>query len=126
MSWEGDISDDCTHYILYHANIAKAFGNSNFEIEWTISKRYSQFDALHKKLQQRQNSIALKKFLIHKDEQFKDIPLPPLPSKTISPLSTLEEIEGRKQLLEIYLRELLINPAVTCSPVFREFIDEKD
>ena len=33
MSWEGDISDDCTHYILYHANIAKAFGNSNFEIE---------------------------------------------------------------------------------------------
>ena len=54
------------------------------------------------------------------------MPLPNLPGKTIASLSALDEIEERKNLLEVYLKDLLNNHAVTCSIAFREFIEDKD
>lgn len=123
MTWEGDISDDSTHYILYCIYIGKATSNSTYEVQWRISRRYREFDALHKILHQRHSNPALENYLRHCGKQAK--PLPSLPSKTLSPLSTLEEIETRKSLLELYVKDLISNPSVICSFAFQEFINEK-
>ena len=124
MTWEGDISDDSSHYILFCMYIGKTSPNSTYEKQWRISRRYREFDVLHKKLVQRQGTSAIKNYLTHCGKQAG--PLPNLPPKTIAPLSTLEEIEERKRLLEIYIKDLLANPSVTCSFPFREFLREKD
>lgn len=124
--WEGEISDDSSHYILYSFFIIKI--KDKFEIQWKIMKRFREFDALHKKLTQRHASPLLKQFLVEtgklrKDENIQA--LPPLPNKRISPLSTLGEIVERKKMLEGYLIELFSNPAVICSYQFRGFIEDK-
>jgi PX domain len=126
ISWESDISDDSAHYILYSFTIGKISKDSKCEVQWKVSKRYKEFDALHKKLLQRYNSPYLKSYLLHIGKYQKDNQLPLLPSKTLSPLSTLNEIEERKRLLQIYMQELLNSPSVTCSFAFREFIDDRD
>lgn len=126
--WEGEISDDSSHYILYTYVISKTRVEENFEVQWKIMKRFREFDALNKKLNQRHGSPLLKQFLIQTGKIGKDesiLPLPILPNKRISPLSTLNEIIDRKKMLEGYLNELLANPAIICSYQFREFIEDK-
>lgn len=129
VTWENDISDDSSTFIVYSMGISKLARHSVFEVEWRINKRFREFDGLHEKLQMRHSSPLLKNYLIHYGKIPKDtnIPsLPSLPSKYWTPLSTLAEIEERKRNLEIYMKELLANPAATCSYAFREFIGDKE
>jgi PX domain len=117
ICWEEELNSDSTNYVIYHLKFTR---NANGRAqEWEVSRRYKEFDALHKKLVERHNSQPLRDFL--KDEP---MPLPALPGKSISPLSTHEEIQARKKALEMYLTELIENPAVTCSYDFRIFIGE--
>lgn len=117
ISWEGEIASDSTHYITYHMRFFKS--GAGKEQEWEVSRRFREFDALHKVLIYRSTSVLLREYI--KSEL---IPLPSLPNKSLSPLCTSEEIENRKKGLENYLLELLKNPAVTCSYYFRNFIGE--
>ncbi|OMJ77834.1 hypothetical protein SteCoe_22502 [Stentor coeruleus] len=129
ITWENDISDDSSTFIVYSMGISKLTRNSVFEMEWRINKRFREFDGLHEKLQMRHSSPLLKNYLLYYGKIPKDtnVPnLPNLPSKYWTPLSTLAEIEERKKNLEGYMKELLSNPAVTCSYAFREFIGDKD
>ena len=125
-TWESDISDDSSHYINYSITIGKTTNISSYEVQWKISKRFREFDILHKKLQQRHNSALLKNYMARIGKCIKDYNVPALPSKTIAPLNTLEEIEARTRALESYIKELFNNPSVLCSYIFREFIEDKD
>ena len=126
MCWEGGISEDSTHFISFPVGIGKRSEGALLEKEWKCSRRYREFDAMNKRLIQRQGSWMLKNYTLFKGRIYKDIAIPSLPGKKISPLSTHEEIEERKNGLEKYLQELMTNPMVTCSFAFREFIDEKN
>lgn len=125
IAWEGEISEDSTHFIAYNVGIGKKSEGNLLEKEWKFLRRYREFDLLNKKLLQRQSSWMLKNYTLFKGRVFKDNTLPSLPGKKISPLSTLYEIEERRNGLEKYLEELLNNPLVTCSFAFREFIAEQ-
>ena len=138
--WQDEIGDDSSHFISFSFTISRSKSdpptsssllNSKFEVEWKISKRYREFDAIHKKLSIRHSSPLLKQYLIYTNQSSKDSkevlkPLPQLPSKTVSQLSTLFEKNERKKQLFNYLDQLLQNPGVTCSYFFREFIEDKE
>ena len=126
MSWEGGISEDSNSFISFPVGIGKKAEGALLEKEWKCSRRYREFDAMNKRLVQRQSSWMLKNYTLFKGRVYKDIQIPSLPGKKISPLSTHEEIVERKNGLERYLQELITNPLVTSSFAFREFIDEKN
>jgi hypothetical protein len=117
LRWEGELGSDSKHFIIYMMKFRKSIlGKTQ---DWEICRRFKEFDALHKVLQQRSTSFLLRDYL--KNEP---APLPQLPGKSIAPLSTYDEINERKQDLENYIIELLKNPSVTCCYYFRNFIGE--
>ena len=138
--WQDEIGDDSSHFISFSFTISRSKADSftssfspnpKFEVEWEISKRYREFDTIHKKLSIRHSSPLLKQYLMLTNQSSKDSKevlrsLPQLPSKTMSHLSTLSEKNERKKQLFNYLDQLLQNPGVTCSYFFREFIEDKE
>jgi hypothetical protein len=129
--WQGELSDDSSHFISFSFMISKSREakdqkGKSLEVPWKISKRYREFDAFHSKLVSRHSSPHLRHFLMSTGKGFSEVPaLPVLPSKTISPPSTLQEINERRRQLFCYLSDLLNHPEVTCCYWFREFIEDK-
>jgi hypothetical protein len=117
MKWECEIAHDSSQYISFHMKLRKILPSHTKD--WDISRRFREFEALHKHLSARSISQPLRDFL-HSEP----IPLPALPPKSISPLVLSTEIETRRQALELYLSDLLHNPSVTCCHYFRRFIGE--
>ena len=121
-SWENTISEDSSHITLYRLRICQKTLSEGSEKEWQFLRRYREFDALHRRVCARHSSPPLKHFA--QKMKILDPGLPSsLPSKSIAPLSTSADIEGRKNGLVSYIRELCENPLVSCSYAFREFID---
>ncbi|OMJ73055.1 hypothetical protein SteCoe_28357 [Stentor coeruleus] len=117
LKWEGELGSDSKHFIMYVMKFRKSIlGKSQ---DWEIRRRFKEFDALHKVLQLRSTSFLLREYLKNEPP-----PLPQLPGKSIAPLSTYDEINERKQELEKYIIDLLMNPSVTCCYYFRNFIGE--
>ncbi|OMJ70848.1 hypothetical protein SteCoe_31093 [Stentor coeruleus] len=117
LKWEGELGSDSKHFIIYIMKFRKSIlGKTQ---DWEICRRFKEFDALHKILQQRSTSFLLREYLKNEPD-----PLPQLPGKSIAPLSSYDEINERKQDLENYITELLKNPSVTCCYYFRNFIGE--
>lgn len=122
IDWEGELGDNDEQYILYLLRLEKA-GH-----QWTVKRRFREFDALHHLLTGRLNSPYLAEFhrvmgqncgsdLIH-PEDF------PTMSKKPLPLSTTAEIETRRKGLEVYFQALLQFPYVMEAYAFRQFIEE--
>lgn len=125
ITWESDIDESGQHFIVYALSITKHEKNTKSS-QWTIYRRYKQFDQLHKKLLIRNESPVLFDYLkikysVNDPSTFE---LPKLPSKTITTLSSHREIEFRRKDLEKYTQDLLVIPHVQDSFYFREFIDD--
>ena len=120
-SWENTISEDSSHITLYRLRICQKNFSEGREKEWQFLRRYREFDAFHRRLCARHGSQLLKQFA--QKMKVVDPGLPSLPGKSIAPLSTSADIEGRKNGLVCYMRELCENPLISCSYAFREFID---
>ncbi len=75
------------------------------EKAWTVERRFSQFDALHKELK----------------SAFPQ--LPQLPPKTMLKVSNPEAIGRRKQALNTYLRELVARASILNSAIMSKFLD---
>lgn len=73
--------------------------------QWSLLKRYSDFDTL--------------------DKQIKDVypSLPSLPSKTLFKLSDQKYIEERRKILNIYIKDLINRKDMRSCQAFRKFID---
>lgn len=122
IDWEGELGDNDEQFILYLLRLEKA-GH-----QWTVKRRFREFDALHHLLTGRLNSPFLGEFhrvmsqkcssdLIQPDEL-------PVISKKPLPLSTTAEIETRRKGLEVYFQALLQFPYIMEAYAFRQFIEE--
>ena len=117
FEWEGEIGNDASQYIAYTMKFCKCVLNKREE--WEVTRRFREFVALHKTLAHRHTSFLLLNYL-NKEPAC----LPNLPSRSLTPLCTCDEIEDRRIALEQYVSELLKNPGVTCCYAFRLFIGE--
>lgn len=127
ITWESDIDGSGQHFIVYALSLSKHEKNTK-SVQWTIYRRYKQFDKLHKKLQMRSESPVLFDYLkaMYSVDDPYTFELPKLPSKTITTLSSHREIEFRRKDLEKYMQDMLVIPHVQDSFYFREFIDDAE
>lgn len=126
ITWESDIDEEGNHYIVYAITLTKIQGNN--KTSWNILRRYKQFDKLHKKLINRNQSPYLLEYVktIWGKPSDDVLYLPKLPSKTLTAISSHREIEFRRRDLEKYLQELIHIPQVQDSYHFRQFLDDKE
>lgn len=118
MTWESVKTEESKFHIVYVILLEKEHGN----VSWTLRRRYSQFFNLNKSLNERYSSPLLNPFL-EATSQSRGT-LPTLPKKTLTKLEDSDEIEVRRQGLEVYLSQLLVQPLVRLSYVFKEFLRE--
>lgn len=122
MDWEGELGENDEQYILYLLRLEKA-GH-----QWTVKRRFREFDALHHLLMGRLNSPYLAEFhRIMGQKTSSDLIRPddfPAMSKKPLPLSTTAEIETRRKGLEVYFQSLLQFPYIMEAYAFRQFIEE--
>ena len=117
VKWEGEVGHDSREFINYKMKFRKSLCGKM--CDWEVSRRFKEFDALHKVLINRNTSFMLKEFIKADAAQ-----IPALPAKSLAPLCSSEEIEARRAALELYIADLLRNPAVVCCYYFRLFIGE--
>ena len=72
---------------------------------WSIEKRYSEFDELHKELNK------------------KYVKMPKLPGKTLLKLKSQEAIDKRRAGLEEYAREVVQRKDILKDQLFRDFLE---
>lgn len=99
---------DGHEYALYVIEVRRQAGESIPAASWAITRRYSQFHELHKRLRARFQSV-------------KDLDFPRRQT-----LFTLQKdfIEKRRAALERYLRSLLLVPAICRSRELRAFLSQ--
>lgn len=126
ITWESDVDEEGNHFIVYAITLTKIQGN--FKATWSILRRYKQFDKLHKKLLNRNQSPYLLDYVKSTWGRVIDdmLYLPKLPSKTLTAISSHREIEFRRKDLEKYLQELIHIPHVQDSYYFRQFIEDRE
>lgn len=100
--------DDGHEYALYVIEVRKQAGDNMPAATWAVTRRYSQFHELHKRLRARFPSV-------------KDLDFPRRQA-----LFTLQKdfIQKRRVILERYLRSLLLVPAICRSREFRAFLSQ--
>ncbi|KYG47163.1 hypothetical protein M433DRAFT_63694 [Acidomyces richmondensis BFW] len=99
---------DGHEYALYVIEVRRQAGENMPAASWAITRRYSQFHELHKRLRARFQSV-------------KDLDFPRRQT-----LFTLQKdfIEKRRAALERYLRSLLLVPAICRSRELRAFLSQ--
>ncbi|EMD00952.1 hypothetical protein BAUCODRAFT_60999 [Baudoinia panamericana UAMH 10762] len=100
--------EDGHEYALYVVEVRRSAGDSMPAATWAVTRRYSQFHELHKRLRARFPSV-------------RDLDFPRRQA-----LFTLQKdfIEKRRVTLERYLRSLLLIPAICRSREFRAFLSQ--
>ncbi|KAK5114821.1 hypothetical protein LTR62_001978 [Meristemomyces frigidus] len=100
--------DDGHEYALYVIEVRRQAGDNIPAATWAITRRYSQFHELHKRLRARFPSV-------------RDLDFPRRQA-----LFTLQKdfINKRRVILERYLRSLLLVPAICRSREFRAFLSQ--
>ncbi|KAK5716410.1 tRNA (guanine-N(7)-)-methyltransferase (tRNA(m7G46)-methyltransferase) [Elasticomyces elasticus] len=100
--------DDGHEYALYVIEVRKQAGDNNPAATWAVTRRYSQFHELHKRLRARFPSVRELDF----------------PRRQA--LFTLQKdfIRKRRVILERYLRSLLLVPAICHSRELRAFLSQ--
>mmetsp|Transcript_2769 Transcript_2769/g.5500 ORF Transcript_2769/g.5500 Transcript_2769/m.5500 type:complete len:484 (+) Transcript_2769:42-1493(+) len=101
---EAEVDNDVAYYTIYY----KADSKSSFQ--QAARARYSQFEALHKKLTE---TIDSGKFTAV---------LPPKHSWILTSHSDPGFVEQRREKLEIYLRQVLAIEEARVHPAFRDFL----
>ena len=76
--------------------------------EWSLEKRFSQFDEL--------NNNLVKLFGKR---------IPEFPPRTFFKVNTIEGIEGRRNQLDLYLKQLTNKTEIINSILFRDFLEVK-
>lgn len=92
-----------------------------------ISKRYSEFDQLHKAVCVIILIITLPFFInltpkSQLKKEFPDMDFMDLPKKHLVGSLSKETVESRRVMLEMYLQALVQRPEIRTSPIFIEFI----
>jgi PX domain len=113
--------DDSSHYLKYPMKFCKFF-NKIKQYEWSITKRYKEFDEMHNFMFNRTLSPVLIKYYEYFNHKI--LLLPVLPPKTVGSLINPLEIENRRLGLEKYLEELFSLPLVYDAYIFRQFIND--
>ena len=115
--------DNSGYYLIYPIKLCKNSDNTD-NIEWTIYRRYSEFDEIHNFLVKRSQSPILQKYFefIH----FVDKSIPCLPPKIVVSLSCPSDIENRRYGLEKYLEEILCLPSALNAYGFRLFLQDPE
>ncbi|OQO12313.1 hypothetical protein B0A48_02955 [Cryoendolithus antarcticus] len=100
--------DDGHEYALYVIEVRRQAGDNTPAATWAITRRYSQFHELHKRLRARFPAV-------------RDLDFPRRQA-----LLTLQKdfLQRRRVTLERYLRSLLLVPAITRSREFRAFLSQ--
>ena len=100
--------DDGHEYALYVIEVRKQAGDNMPAATWAITRRYSQFHELHKRLRARFPSV-------------RDLDFPKRQA-----FLTLQKdfLQRRRVTLERYLRSLLLVPAICRSREFRGFLSQ--
>ncbi|OQO05136.1 hypothetical protein B0A48_08156 [Cryoendolithus antarcticus] len=100
--------DDGHEYALYVIEVRRQAGENTPAATWAITRRYSQFHELHKRLRARFPAV-------------RDLDFPRRQA-----LLTLQKdfLQRRRVTLERYLRSLLLVPAITRSREFRAFLSQ--
>ncbi|KAK0940752.1 tRNA (guanine-N(7)-)-methyltransferase (tRNA(m7G46)-methyltransferase) [Friedmanniomyces endolithicus] len=100
--------DDGHEYALYVIEVRKQAGDSIPAATWAVTRRYSQFHELHKRLRTRFQTV-------------RDLDFPRRQA-----LFTLQRdfIQKRRVILERYLRALLLVPAICRSRELRAFLSQ--
>lgn len=100
--------DDGHEFALYVIEVRKQAGDQMPAATWAVTRRYSQFHELHKRLRARFPSV-------------KDLDFPRRQT-----LFTLQKdfIQKRRTILERYLRSLLLVPAICRSRELRAFLSQ--
>ena len=95
VNWNTEIDMDGSCYFAYSLLVLQG------ESQCQVVHRYREFDNLHQALNRRLNSTVLAAYMAYRNEpDTSAIPLPILPQKTLTALSTVEEIESRREGLE--------------------------
>lgn len=100
--------EDGREYALYVVEVRRQAGQNMSAATWAVTRRYSQFHELHKRLQARFPAV-------------RGIDFPRRQA-----LFTLQRdfLERRRQTLERYLRSLLLIPAICSSRELRAFLSQ--
>ena len=72
---------------------------------WTLDKRYSEIDFLHKTISKLYPNI------------------PPMPGKTLFKIKNKDQLDKRKNLLEIFLRECINRKDIESNEAFKTFLE---
>ena len=72
---------------------------------WILDKRYSEIDSLHKTISKLYPNI------------------PPMPGKTLFKIKNKEQLDKRKNLLEIFLRECINRKDIESNEAFKYFLE---
>ena len=117
------VIDDDGYHLVYDIKLSK-YQDKIKKHEWSISRRYRQFDILQESLLKRSQSPILSSF--NEATCINDSIFPSLPSKSVSKILSLPEINSRKQGLESYLEELLLIPGILQAYILRQFIEDPE
>lgn len=127
IMWDNEVGKD-SHYIIYTLTFTKMLKNKKVD-EWTVKRRYKDFDRLHNFILKRSTSPMLSNYLNVRStlrHSRNSESLPSMPGKTLTPISSPQEIDVRRRGLEEYLERLLAIPSVIDSYEFKSFISDND
>ena len=117
VNWNTEVGGDESCYFAYSMMVIQG------ENQWQVTHRYSEFDSLHQALSRRLNSTVLAAYMSFRHmAEVGTTPLPTLPQKTLTAISTMEEIESRREGLEHYIKALVSIPCVQEAYAFRAFL----
>jgi len=104
-SLEAKIDSYSVKKTIVYYNVTLRLLNASLREPWTVSKRFSSFDELHKQL----------------SSSFSDVPT--RPKKTFFRMKTPSELMQRKKDLEVFINKLLMNKELLSSIPVRKFFD---
>jgi hypothetical protein len=126
VTWEGEVDRDESQYTVYLLTIIrKDLHDVGSSLQWKVGRRFREFDKLHSELQNRIKSPLYAQYCAFKGQTVLTN-LPPLPGKSLVPVSTYMEIENRRKALQTYFHDLLKLPGITDSYAFSAFIQEPE
>ena len=100
---------DGKEFALYVIEVRRRAGESMPEAAWIVAKRYSEFHELNKRLRAQYPSIRRLEF----------------PKRQVVLKLQKDFLEKRRKALQVYLRELLTDPAVCQSREMRAFLSQR-
>ena len=85
-------------------------------LTWQLSKRYSDFAAMHEKLKKHEQQQQQQQLLQQQEGQVSSSPLPDLPPKLF------QGVQGRQERLEAYLQQVVDRPMAMENPHVLAFL----